>query len=165
MMRIIITCGSTKFSSNGTSLQHSQLPVKAINDPHDFLAQTSGRRRLSVSLCQHRDIRPFFCVSSQLRNQFFNLRIIYLFQRFFDRQRHWRIINVLRSKAEVDKLLVFFHSAQLVKLFLNEIFYSFNVVVCNTLYFLNASGIGFREVLVDSTKRCKTCMIKACQLR
>ena len=151
-MRVIVTGSATKLGSNRTSLQCSQLAVQTISKNHDFLTQTSRRCGLSVCLSQHRNLCPFFCISSELCYQFFNLRIIYLFQCFLDRQRHRGIVNILRSQAKVNELLVFFHSAQPVELFLDEVFYSFYVVVCYALYIFNALCISFREVLINSTQ-------------
>ena len=95
MMRIVVTRRTTEFSRDRTSFQYSQLTIQTINENHDFFTQASRRSRLSMCFCQHRDICPFFSVCSQLGNQLFNLRIVYLFQCLLYRQRYRSIVYVL----------------------------------------------------------------------
>ena len=92
---IVVTGCTTKLSSDRTSLQCSQLTVQTIHEHHHFLTQTSRRSRLTVSLCQHRDVRPFFRIRVELSNQLFNQRIVNLFQCFLDRKRNRRIVDIL----------------------------------------------------------------------
>ena len=149
MMSIVITGSPTKFSSDRTCLQHSQLAFQTVNEYHHLFTQASRRSRLSMSFSKHRDVSPLRCISFQLCNQFLNQRIINFIQRFFDRKRHRRIVNILRSQSEVNEFFIVIHSTQLVKFFFQEIFYSFYIMVGYTLDIFNTLRICFRKITVD----------------
>ena len=164
-MSIVIARSATKLSSQRTSLQCSQLTLQTVNKHTDFLTQTRRRSRLSMRFGQHRNIGPFFGIRAKLSNQFLNLRIIYLLQRFFYRKGHRGIVDILRSQSEVDKLLVIVHTTQLVKLFFQEIFHGFHVVIGHAFNFLNALGIGFREITINISQSFKHALVYPSQLR
>ena len=88
MMRIIVSGSTTELCRYRTSLQHSQLTFQAVSEYFNLFSQPRRRSRLTVSLCQHGDVFPFFGIRFQLVNQFLDLRIIHLLQCVFNRQRH-----------------------------------------------------------------------------
>ena len=149
MVCIIISGCTAEFSSYRASLQSSQLTFQAINKNHNFLSQASWRCRLTVSFGKHRNGFPFSSIRLQLRNQFFNQRIINLLQCFLDRKRDRCIVNILRSQSKMNKLFVLFQSTQLIKLFFQEILYGFHIMVSHTFNILDTLRIGFRKITVD----------------
>jgi len=165
MVGVVITRGPPKLGRYRTSLQHSQLAFQAIDKHVDFLAQARRRGRLSVCLGQHRDVCPFFGISTQLGYQFFQLRIIHLLQGLFYRQRDRRIVNILRSKAKVNELLVVIHPAKGVKLFFQEIFHSLHIVVGHAFNVFDALRICFRKITVNVSQGLKDSLVYTSQLR
>ena len=143
MMCIVISGSATELGSNRAGFQCCQLTFQTVNEHHHFFTQAGGRSRLTVSFGKHRDICPVRCVCFQLCNQFFNQRIVDLFQCFFDRKGNRRIVDILRSQSEVDEFLIVIHPAHLVKFFFQEVFYCFHVVVSHTLDIFNALCIRF----------------------
>ena len=64
----------------------------------------------------------------------------------------------------MDELLVFLKVAYLIKLFLDEILHSLDIMVGGLLYFLDAGGILFRKLTVNVTQRFEQSMTEVCQL-
>ena len=149
VMRIVVSGSTAKLSGKRTCFQHSQLTFETVNKYHHFFTQTGRRSRLTVSFGKHRNVSPFCRIGFQLCNQLFNQRVINLFQCLFDRKRNRRIVNILRSQSEVDKLFIVIHSAHFVKLFFQEVFYGFHIVVSYTFDIFNALCVCFGEVTVD----------------
>ena len=165
MMRIIVTCSSTEFCCYCTRFKDIQLSVQSVNEYHNLLAQSCRRSRLSVSLGKHRNILPFFCIGSKLVYKLLYLRIIFFFQCILDRQRHRSIINILRSKSEMNELFIMLQSAKFVKLLFDKIFHSLDVMVSYTFNLLDTLSVSFREIAVNITQSFKASRIKALQLR
>lgn len=68
------------------------------------------------------------------------------------------------SQSEVDEFLVLLQSAQLVKLFLQEVFHGLYVVVGHAFDVLDALSVGFREVAVDVSQGFEDTFVHALQL-
>ena len=63
----------------------------------------------------------------------------------------------------MDKLLVLLQ-AKTVKLLLEKILYSLDIVVGYLLDVLDALSLNWRKILIDSTKLCKDCFVNIYQL-
>ena len=184
MMRIVVACRPTELSRQLTSLQRLQLLRQTIHIHHHLLTQTGRRCRLSVRLCQHRNVLPCIRILLQLRNQFLYHRIVDLLERFLDGKRHARIVDVLARQAKVDELLEARQTSHaslasltsstslarptchLINLLLDEILHGLHVVVRHLLDVLHALCISLGEVLIDGTQfRCHTLYIKQLEER
>ena len=84
MMGVEVASRSAKLSREGAGAKHIELALQTIDEDHHLLAQTCGTGRLSVSLGQHGNVFPLISVLSQLCDEFFNERVIDLFQRLLD---------------------------------------------------------------------------------
>ena len=163
-MRIVISRSTAKLGGNRASLQCSQLAFQTVYKHHYLFSQTSRRSRLSVCLGKHRNVRPLFRISTELRYQFLYLRVIHLLQCLFDRQRNRSIIDILWSQSEVDKLFIVVHSAQLIKFFFQKIFNSLHVMVSHAFNILNTAGIGFWKIAVNVSQCFEHTLIHPFQL-
>ena len=164
MVGIVITSSTTKLSSKLASLQRLKLFGKTININHDFLTQTCRRRRLSVSLSQHRHILPLVSISLELCNKFLYLWVEALLQSLLDRKRYTGVVDVLRSETEVNELLIVVQSTNLIELLLDEILYGFYVVISNLLNVLDTLSLIFVKVTVDITQALKQRLVERSQL-
>ncbi|OAV68004.1 hypothetical protein Barb4_02260 [Bacteroidales bacterium Barb4] len=68
--------------------------------------------------------------------------IINILQGFFQGKGDSRIVNILRGKPEVDKLMILF-GQQAVGLLLNKVFYRLHVMIGDLLNVLHTAGIFF----------------------
>ena len=106
VMCVQITCCATELCRQRTILQGLQLLGQTIDIYHHFLSKTCRRCRLTVSLCQHGNRLPFFCILAQLIDKLLELGNKHIRQSLFQRKGHTRVINVLRGKTKVDKFLI-----------------------------------------------------------
>ena len=118
-----------------------------------------------MSLCQHRDVCPLIGIRTQLGNQLLQLGIVDVVECILDGKGHRRIVDVLRSQSEMNKLLVGFQSSDAVELFLDEVFNGFHIVIGHALYLLHAGSIRLREITVDISECFKQVVVDAVQLR
>ena len=135
---IEVTCCTAEFSAYRHLLQQFALTFDAVGKHTDFFTQASRRGRLSVSFCKHRNVFPFFCKCVQLVHHFIEKRQIGFVDGIADKHRNRGVVDVLRSKSEMDEFLVGI-KFESVEFFLNEVFHSFYVVVChafNVFYLL-----------------------------
>ena len=88
-----------------------------------------------------------------------------LLHSLLEHEREGSVVDVLRSETKVYELLVGIQTADGIKLFLDEIFDSLHVVVCDALYLLDAVAIGLGEVLIQSSERSKMLVGESGQLR
>ena len=163
-MSVEITSSTAKLSCHLAVTQGCKLLAEAINIHLNFLTQSSRRGWLTVCLCQHWYVLPFFSVFFQLSNQLLNLWIEYLFESFLNWQRHTCVVDVLWCQSKVDELLVVIESSNLVKLLFDEIFNSLYIVVGDALNFLHTCCRRLVKVAIDIAQLLKEGAVKAFQL-
>ena len=164
-MRIEVACGAAELGCHRTSLEHLYLLVQTVYEHHDFLAQTCWRSRLSVCLGEHRHVFPLLGIGLELVNELSELRHVHVVERLLYRERHGRVVDVLRSQAEMYELLVFFKITDLVNLFLYIILHGLHVVVRHLFYLLHPCGSLFRELAVDVAQCVEVGVVEVCELR
>ena len=81
MVSVVVACGAAKLGCHLTSLELCELLCEAIYKHHDLLAQTCGRGRLSVGLCQHGHVLPLVSILLQLCYQLLHQRAVHVLQR------------------------------------------------------------------------------------
>ena len=108
-----------------------------------------------MSLGKHWYILPLIGIGLQLSYQLLYLWIENILKCFLHRKRHTGIVDVLRGQTEMDKLLVSIQSANLIKLFLDKILYSLDIVVGNLLDILDTLRIILIKVLIYLTQTSK----------
>ena len=151
MVSIEITGCATELGCQDDILQTLQLRAQTIDIHHHLFSQTCGRCWLSVCLGQHRDIFPSLSILGQLIDQLLQQRHIHFMERLFDREGHTGVVNILRGKTKVDKLLVVFEATYLVQFLLDEILNSFYIVIGYLLDILHALCIILGKITIDST--------------
>ena len=130
MMGIVVTRGTAELSGDRCLFQRAQLLLQTIDIDHDLLTQSRRRCRLTMSLGKHRNVLPLLSIIMKLLDELFHERIVHLFQCLLDTQGHAGIIDILRSKTEMDELLGLNGEAiQRINAFLNEILNGLDVMV------------------------------------
>ena len=164
MVGIVVAGGATKLGGEFAGTKGGQLLLKTVDEDHNLLAQACGRSGLAVGLGEHGHVAPLVGILLQLVNDFFYLGAEDLVERVLHREGHAGIVDILRGKTKVDKLLVGIQTAYLVKLFLDEILDGLDVMVGYHLDILHALGVGLRERQVYLAQAGKQCMVKRRQL-
>ncbi len=141
MMGVEVAGGSAKLCRELAAFQHVELLAQAINIDLYLLAQPRGGRRLSVGTGKHGHLFPLLGIGFELPYQFFDLGIIDLLERFLDGKGHTRVVDVLRGKPKMDKLLVGIEAANGIELFLDEVLHGLYIMVGHLLNVLHAGGI------------------------
>ena len=165
MVSIVIAGSTTKLGCHLACLQTVELLGKTIDIHHNLLAQTGWRGWLTMSLGKHWYILPLIGIGLQLSYQLLYLWIENILKCFLHRKRHTGIVDVLRGQTEMDKLLVSIQSANLIKLFLDKILYSLDIVVGNLLDILDTLRIILIKVLIYLTQTSKQSRIERSKLR
>ena len=106
MVSVEVTCSTAELGCYGALTQGLQLTLQTIYEYHYLLAQTGGAGRLSVCLCQHGDVLPLLGIGSKLFYQLLQEGIVNLLECFLNTQGDTGVVDVLRSKTKMDKLLV-----------------------------------------------------------
>ena len=117
-----------------------------------------------MRLGQHGHVLPFVSIGFQLTDELFHCRHIHLVERFLHGERYARVVDILRSEAEVDKFLVRLQSTDLVELLFDEILHRLHVVVRGFLNVLHALGIGLGKVFVNTAQTRKQIAAEVFQL-
>ena len=153
MVSVVVARSTTELGRDGTSLQQCQLTLQTIDEHHNLLAQARRTGRLSMRLGQHGHILPLLSIGTQLPDEFLYLGVIHLLQGILDAERYTGIIDILRRKSEMDELLVGIQTADGIKLLLDEILHSLDVMVRHCLDVLDTLCILYREITVDVAER------------
>ena len=165
MMSVIVTRSPTELSCDRRILQCTQLFLQAIDIYHHLFAQTCGRSRLSVCLCQHRHLFPLLRIVVQLFDEFLDHRIVHLFQCLLDAQGYAGVVDVLGCQAEVDEFLgLSGKAAEHRNFLLDEVFDGLDVVVSDLFDVLHTLSVLLREVTIDVAEGFKQAMVEILQL-
>ncbi|MNL21979.1 hypothetical protein D3C87_1432960 [compost metagenome] len=106
VVRVKVTGRTAEFRRMRDFIKHFELAFQTLHKNQEFLTHPCRRRRLPVRECEHRYIFPFdghpFQHKQHLTEQWLDLPLHRIFKRQWDR----RVVDILRSKAEVDKFLI-----------------------------------------------------------
>ena len=157
---IVVAGGTAELGCDRNGLQSFELLLQTIDKHHHLLAQTGGRSGLTVGLGEHGHVFPLFCVGTQLPDELFDKRYVYLVYRLLDAQRNTGIVDILGSETEMDKLLVGFEITNLVEFFLDVILHSLYIMVGHLFNLLYPTGTCLIELAVDVTQTVKERMVE-----
>ena len=143
--------GAAKLAAELHGVQCLHLAAQTVGKHHDLLAQAGGRCRLAVGLGQHGYVIPLLGPLLQMVNHLHHGGAVEGGHGVDDAHGHRGVVDVLRCEAKVDILLVL-SQPESVKLLLEEVLHSLDVVVGDRLYLLDATGVVNREVLVDGAQ-------------
>ena len=132
-------------------LQLPELLLEPDDEHFKLFAQTGGGGGLSVRMGQHRNIGPQAGAFGKHVQQFAQGRHIDLGQRFLERERRSRVVDVLRREPEVNEFAVRGKS-EVCEAFLQEILHGLDVVVRPPFNLLDTGGVFLGEVAVDGSK-------------
>ncbi len=135
-----IARGAAELAAHRHLPESLHLLAKAVGEHFDFLPESRRACRLPVCLRKHRDGGPFAGHALKCLNQLVDARGKHLVDSLFKAHRHGRVVDVLRRKPEVDKLLVLLE-AEAVELFFEEIFDSLDVMVGHAFDVLDSLGL------------------------
>ncbi len=136
MMSVEITGCTAKLTADRHLCKRIHLSTQTIGKHIQFLSQTRGRRRLTVSLGKHGHIVPFGSQRFEFLHQFGKRRHIYLVYSFAHRHRHRCIVDVLRRQTEMYEFLISTEPHG-VKPLLKEVFHSLHIMVGDRFYLFN----------------------------
>ena len=151
-MSVQVTCCTTKLTAARNCLQLLQLLFKTVSKHLYFLTQACGRCGLTVSLCKHSNILPFLSEIIKLVNHILQQGDVNYLCSILNHQGERSVVDVLRSKTEVHKLLILIQTTDSVKFLFDEVFNCLNVVICNAFNILYTLSILQREVLINFSK-------------
>ncbi len=147
-MGIEIARGSAEFGREGDVLELFHLPLHAVGENHDFLAQGGGRCRLAVSMGQHGDVCPLSGPLLQQREDGLITGFEHLFVALLQQQGDRSVVDVLRGETEMYKLFILLQ-AQGVEPAFDEIFHCLYVMVGGFLYLLHLKGVLLGKIAID----------------
>ena len=163
-MSIEITGSSSELTAHRNRFEQSHLPFQPIAKYPYLFPQTGGRCRLPVSFGKHGNIFPFLGIPVDNSQHIFQHWEITIVQSLFQQKRNRRIINILWSQPEMDKLFISLQM-QFVEFLFNKILDSLHIMISNRLYRLHFFGIGLRKIGIYLAQRRKQIRIYPRELR
>ena len=106
-MRVHIACRASELSGEGDIIERGELVVKSLHEDKDLFSEVRRAGGLAVRMRKHRDITPFCSELVNLRRQRGECRTQHISVCRHDGVRYRTIINILRGKPEMYKLLIF----------------------------------------------------------
>jgi hypothetical protein len=119
-----------------------------------------------MGLGEHGDILPLLCIVMELFDELLQQRIIHILQGLLDTQGYTGVVDILRSKSEVDEFLEALNiiQAHRIQFLLDKILYGFDIVVGYSLDILYALRIGWRKLTVNISQVIKQAMVEIHEL-
>ena len=125
-----------------------------------------------MGLGEHRNVFPLIGIALKLGDEFFNLGIEDFLKGLLDREGDTGVVDILRSKTEMDELLVRLEIScrnvpcrrESVELLLDIVFHCLDIMICDALYILDALRTGNCECLVDAAKHGEETLVEGREL-
>ena len=145
-MCVEVADGTVDLAFDADARESLSLPLQAIDEVRDLLAERRGRRRLSVRPRHHRGLGVRMGHDPQPRDQRVEPGQQHLIARFLEHERVAQIVDVLGSAREMHELATRTPGGNGIEAALDEVFDRFHIVIGLALDPLDLHGIGVGEL-------------------